>query len=424
MRDGKTIVADVPAPGVRPGMALVQTAASLVSAGTERMLVEFAEKNLVEKARSRPDLVRQVLDKARREGIVSTLSAAFNRLDQPMALGYSSAGTIVEVGPGLEGFKPGDRVACAGGNLAVHAEYAVVPKNLMALLPPQVDFEPAAFTTLGAIALHGFRLANPQVGERVAVIGLGLLGLLAVGIARAAGCSVFGVDLAADRVALAHKMGATAVLRGEAESAGRAFSQGHGFDAVLICADSRSNDPIELAAVLARDKGYVISVGAVGLNIPRAPYFEKELHFLVSRSYGPGRYDLNYEERGQDYPEGYVRWTEGRNLEAFVELLASDRLDVRPLISHRFPIERAPEAYELITGKTKEPFLGVLLTYPRRENGQPVRRVMNPQAKMAARPASWAWACWGPEITPRRSSCRSSKKPARSIGSRSLLPPG
>ena len=377
MRDGKTIVADVPAPGVRPGMALVQTAASLVSAGTERMLVEFAEKNLVEKARSRPDLVRQVLDKARREGIVSTMSAAFNRLDQPMALGYSSAGTIIEVGPGLEGFKPGDRVACAGGNLAVHAEYAVVPKNLMALLPPQVDFESAAFTTLGAIALHGFRLANPQVGDRVAVIGLGLLGLLAVGIARAAGCGVFGVDLAAERVALAQKIGATAVLRGEAESAGRAFSLGHGFDAVLICADSRSNDPIELAAVLARDKGYVIAVGAVGLNIPRTPYFAKELHFLVSRSYGPGRYDLNYEERGQDYPEGYVRWTEGRNLAAFVELLASDRLDVRPLISHRFEIDRAAEAYELITGKTKEPFLGVLLTYPQRENGQPGRRVMN-----------------------------------------------
>ena len=381
MRDGKTIVADVPAPGVRPGMALVQTAASLVSAGTERMVVEFAEKNLVEKARSRPDLVRQVVDKARREGIVSTLTAAFNRLDQPMPLGYSSAGTIIEVGPGLEGFKPGDRVACAGGNLAVHAEYSVVPKNLLALLPAQVDFESAAFTTLGAVALHGFRLAKPQLGERVAVIGLGLLGLLAAGIARAAGCSVFGIDLAPERVALARKMGATAVLRGEAESAGRAFSQGHGFDTLLICADSRSNDPIELAAVLARDKAYVISVGAVGLNVPRTAYFTKELHFMVSRSYGPGRYDLNYEERGQDYPEGYVRWTEGRNLAAFVELLASDKLDVRPLISHRFEIERAAEAYDLITGKTKEPFLGVLLTYPLIENGQPARRVMNPQAK-------------------------------------------
>ena len=384
MRDGKTIVADVPAPSVRPGMGLVQTAASLVSAGTERMVVEFGKKNLVEKARSRPDLVRQVLDKIRREGILSSMAATFNRLDQPMALGYSSAGTVIEVGAGLEGFKPGDRVACAGGGLAVHAEYAVVPKNLLALLPPQVDFESAAFTTLGAIALHGFRLANPQVGERVAVIGLGLLGLLVVGIGRAAGCSVFGIDLAPERVTLAQKMGATAVLRSEAESAGRAFSQGHGFDAVLICADSRSNDPIELAAGLARDKAYVISVGAVGLNIPRTPYFNKELHFLVSRSYGPGRYDLNYEERGQDYPEGYVRWTEGRNLAAFVELLASGKVDVKPLISHRFPIERAAEAYHLITGKQKEPFLGVLLTYPQHADGQPARRVANLQAKNGA----------------------------------------
>lgn len=379
MRDGKTVVSEVPAPQVRPGMALVRTAASLVSAGTERMMVEFGEKNLVGKARSRPDLVRQVLDKARREGIASTLEATFNRLDQPMALGYSSAGTLVEIGPGLEGFQVGDRVACAGGGFAVHAEYAVVPKNLLVTLPPQVDFESAAFTTLGAIAMHGFRLAQPQLGERVAVIGLGLLGLLSVGIARAAGCQVFGVDLAPERVALAEQMGAKAVLRAGAEAAGRVFSQGRGFDTVLICADARSNDPIELAAVLARDRAYVISVGAVGLNIPRTAYFNKELHFLVSRSYGPGRYDLNYEERGQDYPMGFVRWTEGRNLAAFVDLLAEGKLDVHPLISHCFPIENAPEAYDLITGKVKQPFLGVLLTYPQEAAAQPARRVNNPQ---------------------------------------------
>ncbi len=381
MRDGKTIVAEVPAPQARPGMALVCTAASLVSAGTERMVVEFGEKNLVEKARSRPDLVRQMIDKARREGILPTIGAAFNRLDQPMPLGYSSAGTIIEVGPGLTGFQPGDRVACAGGGFAVHAEYAVVPKNLMVLLPAEVKFEAAAFTTLGAIAMHGFRLAQPELGERVAVIGLGLLGLLTVGIARAAGCSVFGIDLSPERVALAEKMGAVAGLREEAETAGNVFSQGQGFDAVIICADTHNNDPIELAAKLARDRAYVISTGSVGLHLPRTAYFNKELHFLVSRSYGPGRYDPNYEEHGNDYPPGYVRWTEGRNLAAFVDLLAEGKLDVSPLISHRFPIDHAPEAYELITGKTGKPFLGVMLTYPDIENIDLVRRVDNIHTK-------------------------------------------
>jgi threonine dehydrogenase-like Zn-dependent dehydrogenase len=284
MRDGKAMVAEVPLPAVRRGAALVRTAASLVSAGTERMVVEFAEKNLLGKARSRPDLVRQVLDKARREGVIPTLQAAFSKLDQPMALGYSSAGTIVAIGEGLQGFQVGDRVACAGGGYAVHAEYGVVPQNLLVKLPDTVDFESAAFATLGAIALHGFRLAQPQVGERVAVIGLGLLGLLAAGIARAAGCAVFGVDLSAERVVLAQQLGAAAVLRAEAEAAGAAFTQGRGFDTVLICADARSNDPIELAGLLARDRAHVVAVGAVGLNIPRTLYYNKEITFLVSRS--------------------------------------------------------------------------------------------------------------------------------------------
>lgn len=382
MRDGKTVVADVPRPAPTPGTVLVRTMASLVSAGTERMLVSFAEKSLVGKARSRPDLVRQVVDKARREGVMNTLQATFNRLDQPMPLGYSSAGIVVGVGAGMDGYKIGDRVACAGGGHAVHAEYEVVPRNLLALLPPQVDFESAAFTTLGAIALHGFRLAQPQLGERVAIIGLGLLGLISVGIARAAGCHVFGVDLSPQRVRLAQEMGAIAVSRDEAESAGSAFSQGQGFDIVLICADTRSDDPITLAGALSRDRGRVIAVGAVGLNMPRKVYYEKEIFFQVSRSYGPGRYDLDYEEKGKDYPIGFVRWTEGRNLQAIVDLLASGQLNVRPLISHRFPIERAPEAYDLITGKIKEPFLGVLLTYPQAEADAPLAstRVPNPTA--------------------------------------------
>lgn len=363
LRNGQTSVAEVPVPTPQKGEVLIRTAASLVSAGTERMLVEFAGKTLLGKAKSRPDLVRQVFDKARREGLLTTVEAAFTRLDQPMPLGYSSAGTVVALGEGVSGLHVGQRVACAGGNYAVHAEYAAVPRLLVTPLPDEVEFETAAFTTLGAIALHGFRLSEVQLGERVAVIGLGLLGLLAVGIANAAGCKVFGVDLAADRVELAKQFGAQAVLRDQAVEAALGFSAGRGCDAVLICADTASDDPIELAGVIARDRARVIAVGAVGLHIPRKVYYEKELTFLNSRSYGPGRYDPAYEEGGQDYPAGFVRWTEGRNLEAIVDLLARGRLDVEPLITHRFPIEQAPQAYELITGKTGEPFLGVLLTY-------------------------------------------------------------
>lgn len=376
LRDGKALVVDVPAPTPKPGTVLVRNAASLISAGTERMVVDFAGKSLVGKARSRPDLVRQVLDKASREGVLTTLEAVFNRLDQPMALGYSCAGTVVAVGAGVEGFKPGDRVACAGGGYAVHAEYVVVPKNLLAALPEQVDFESAAFTTLGAIALHGFRLAEIQLGERIAVIGLGLLGLLSVGIARAAGCTVFGVDLDPQRVALAEQMGAIAVQRSQAEESGRSLTQGRGFDAVLICADTSASDPVELAGVLARERAKVIAVGAVGLSLPRKVYYEKELQLIVSRSYGPGRYDPQYEENGIDYPFGYVRWTEGRNLHAVVELLASGKLDVKPLITHRFSIEQGEAAYDLISGKNRQPFLGVLLTYPQSEEAiAPLRRV-------------------------------------------------
>lgn len=364
LRSGATIIADVPVPVPQPGEVQVRTAVSLVSAGTERMVVEFAEKSLLGKARSRPDLVRQLIDKARREGVLSTLEAAFNRLDQLMPLGYSSAGTITALGSGVGDLQVGQRVACAGGGYAVHAEYAAVPRNLVTVLPEGVDFEAAAFTTLGAIALHGFRLAEAQLGETVAVIGLGLLGLLAAQLARAAGCRVIGVDVNPGRVALAERLGLRAVLRTAAVEAALGFSQGRGCDAVLICADTASADPVQLAGAIARDRARVVAVGAVGLQLPRKVYYEKELTFINSRSYGPGRYDPAYEEGGRDYPLGYVRWTEGRNLEAFVELLRAGQVDVRPLISHRFPIEQASEAYALITGKRREPFLGVLLTYP------------------------------------------------------------
>lgn len=373
IKTGKATIEDVPMPTPREGQALVKVETSLVSAGTERMVVEFAEKSLVGKARSRPDLVKQVLDKARREGVVNTMQAAFNRLDQPMALGYSSAGTIIALGKNMSGFKVGQRVACAGGGYAVHAEYNVVPKNLLTPLPKNVDFESAAFTTLGAIALHGFRLAEPQLGENVAVIGLGLLGLLTIQIASAAGCNVLGIDLDPKRIALASSLELEAVSRQRAESTSQLFTANRGFDVILICADTASNDPVELAGTIARDRARVVATGAVGLTLPRKIYYEKELSFINSRSYGPGRYDSNYEENGQDYPLGYVRWTEGRNFQAVVGLMESGKLKVKPLITHRFSIEKATQAYDVITGKKKENFLGILLTYPDRKRKEESR---------------------------------------------------
>ncbi len=363
IKNGKTVIEDVPIPTPREGMALVKISASLVSAGTERMVVEFAEKGYLGKARSRPDLVKQTLDKAKREGVMPTVQAVFNRLDQPMALGYSSAGTIIALGKNMQGFKIGQRVACAGGGFAVHAEYNVVPRNLLTPLPKNVDFESAAFTTLAAISMHGFRLAEPQLGENIAVIGLGLLGLLTIQLAAAAGCNVLGIDLDSKRIELASSLGLEAVSRKQAESASVAFTANRGFDAVIICADTPSNDPIELAGVIARDRARVVATGAVGLTIPRKIYYEKEISFINSRSYGPGRYDASYEENGNDYPIGYIRWTEGRNFQASVDLMSSRKLKVESLISHRFPIEDGVQAYEVITGKKKEPFLGVLLKY-------------------------------------------------------------
>ncbi len=377
LKDGKTLVSEVPAPEPRAGQALVKTAVSLVSAGTERMVVEFAEKSLAGKARSRPDLVRQVIEKARREGIFATARAALNRLDEPMALGYASSGVIERLGEGMEGFHVGQRVACAGGGYAVHAEYAVVPRALLTPLPDSVDFETAAFTTLGAIALHGFRLAELQLGESVAVIGLGLLGLLEIQIAAAAGCRVLGIDIAPDRVQRAASLGLQAVPRENAESAVQAFTANRGVDAVLICADTPSTDPVVLAGEISRDRGRVVAVGAVGLTLPRKIYYEKELSFINSRSYGPGRYDSSYEEKGQDYPLGYVRWTEGRNFEAMISLFAEGKVQAAPLITHRFPIEDAADAYEVITGKRNEDFLGVVITYP--QDARAEKRIAYPK---------------------------------------------
>jgi predicted dehydrogenase/threonine dehydrogenase-like Zn-dependent dehydrogenase len=366
IRNGKTEILDVPAPATGPGTVLVRTTASVVSVGTERMVLDFAKRGLVGKVRSRPDLVRQMMEKARREGVLTAWESATSRLAQPMALGYSSSGVIIALGDGVSEFRIGERVACAGGGHAAHAEFASVPVNLLCKVPQNVELEEAAFSTLGAIALHGFRLSRAVLGENVAVVGLGLLGLLATQIAKAAGCRVFGIDLDPKRVKLARGLGAdAAVTRAQAERSGLVFTGGRGFDAVLICADTAANDPVELAGSIACDRGRVVAVGAVGLNVPRKPYYEREIELIVSRSYGPGRYDPLYEEAGVDYPYGFVRWTENRNIAAFLELQSAGKVRVSPMITQRFPVEKAAHAYQLISakGKKKTAFLGVLLTY-------------------------------------------------------------
>jgi predicted dehydrogenase/threonine dehydrogenase-like Zn-dependent dehydrogenase len=342
-------------------------AASLVSAGTERASYEFASKNLLQKAKARPDLVTEVFNKIRRDGVFSALAAVRSRLDQPNALGYSSSGTVIGVGEGITDLGIGDRVACAGANYAVHAEFACVPRLLVARIPQSaVSFEDAAFTTLGAVALHGVRTAEVKLGDVVAVIGLGLVGQLTVQILKAAGCRVLGMDIATERAELAFRLGAddVSISPEGLRDLCRQHSNGHGVDAVLITAETPSSEPVELAGEVARDRAIVVAVGTVGMDIQRKLYFEKELDFRVSRSYGPGRYDSAYEQKGCDYPVGYVRWTETRNMEAFLQLLSADKVDVKSLVTHRFAIESAHNAYDLITGKSAQPFLGVVITYP------------------------------------------------------------
>ncbi|MGO8795532.1 MAG: bi-domain-containing oxidoreductase [Candidatus Sulfotelmatobacter sp.] len=366
-RSAEISVVEVPAPKLLAGCVLVRTAASLVSAGTERSASEFASKNLLQKARMRPDLVREVLSKISRDGLAATISSVRSRLDQPSALGYSSAGTVIAVGEGVVDINPGDHVACAGAGHAVHAEFACVPRLLVARIPSDVvAFEEAAFTTVGAVALHGMRIAEAKLGDIVAVIGLGLLGQLTVQILKAAGCPVLGMDISRERAELALRLGADAVSTTSTafESLCLQHSAARGVDAVLITAQTTSNDPVNLAGAIARNRAVVVAVGSVAMDIPRRPFYDKELDFRISRSYGPGRYDAVYEQKGIDYPIGYVRWTETRNMEAFLKLLADRKLDLRPLITHRFPVTNANSAYDLITGKTHEPSLGVLITYP------------------------------------------------------------
>src|SRR5437588_896776 len=362
-KTGEVSVMDVPAPVMRAGHVLVRAAASLISAGTERSSVEAAQKNLITRAIEQPHLVKQAFDKARTEGVGRTINAIRGKLASFRALGYSAAGTVIDFGDEVNGFRVGDRVACAGVGYASHAEVLSVPQNLCVRLPDRVDFDAAAFGTLGAIALQGVRLAEPTLGESVVVIGLGLIGQLAVQLLKANGCRVFGVDLDQAKIELAKQSGADAgCAPDEAKQQVLVWSRSHGADAVLITAATESNQPVELAGEISRQKGRVVVVGAVGLNIPRKPYFDRELTFKISMSYGPGRYDPEYEERGHDYPFGYVRWTEKRNLEAFLDLVSDGRVNVEPLITHRFKIDQAEQAYRLITGEN-ESYLGVLLQY-------------------------------------------------------------
>jgi predicted dehydrogenase/threonine dehydrogenase-like Zn-dependent dehydrogenase len=364
-RSGELKVDEVPETICQNGGILVSNAASLISAGTEKMVVELAQKTLVGKARERPDLVRQVVDKLRRDGLMSTIETVKARLETPLALGYSCAGIVREVGRGAGEFRVGDRVACAGMNYASHAETVFIPKNLAVNIPEGVSFDEAAFVTLGAIALQGVRTAELKLGDSAAVIGLGLVGQLTVQILKAAGCRVIGIDLDSARIDLARALGADAAVsrNGDVQDAVAQFTGGYGVDAVVMTAAAETSDPIELAGMLARDRAIVSVVGAAPIDVPRKIYYEKELQLRLSRSYGPGRYDAQYEERGIDYPIGYVRWTERRNMQEFLRLVSTKAIVLDPLITHRFPIAQAETAYELIAGKNTEPYLGILLQY-------------------------------------------------------------
>ena len=368
LKTGITQVATVPQPAPRRGYLLIRTSQTLVSAGTERMLVEFGKANWIDKARQQPDKVRMVLDKIRVDGLMPTVEAVFNKLDQPLPLGYCNVGTVLEVGSGVSGFAIGDRVASNGK----HAEVVCVPANLCVKVPAAVPDEAAAFTVLGAIALQGIRLVQPTLGETVVVTGLGLIGLAAVQLLRAQGCRVLGLDFDANKLALARQFGAEVVNLSAAGggqdpvAAALAFSRGRGVDAVIITASTKSSEPVHQAAQMCRKRGRIVLVGVTGLELSRADFFEKELTFQVSCSYGPGRYDPSYEERGVDYPVGFVRWTEQRNFEAVLDMMADVRLDVSPLISHRFAIDDAAAAYELVAGAA--PSLGILLNYPASAN--------------------------------------------------------
>ncbi|MCL0077780.1 bi-domain-containing oxidoreductase [Peptococcaceae bacterium] len=365
LKTGDTELVEVPCPQVKQGYLLIRTKASVVSAGTERMLVEFGKANILDKARQQPDKVRQVLDKIKTDGLIPTIQAVRAKLDQPIPLGYSNAGVVIAVGKGVKGFCVGDRVVSNGS----HAEVVCVPENLCAKIPDSVSYEEAAFAVIGSIALQGIRLANPSLGECFVVTGLGLIGLLTVQLLKAQGCRVLGIDFDEYKLELAKKFGADIVNLSKGEDAvlaAKSFSRGYGVDGVIITASTKSSDPIHRAAEMCRKRGRIVLVGVTGMELSRSDFYEKELLFQVSCSYGPGRYDPMYEQKGLDYPIGFVRWTAQRNFEAVLDMLSSRKIEVKSLISHTFSLDEALEAYKLLAEKS--PSLGILIKYPSRED--------------------------------------------------------
>ena len=369
-KTGKMEVKEVSLPQLHSKYVLVENATSLISSGTERGTVKVAKASLLEKARQRPDLVKQVIQNMKKEGIKATFDKVKSKLDSPKALGYSTAGIVKASLDTNNRYKPGDRVACAGQDLASHAEVVAIPQNLVAKIPDNVTFDEAAFTTVGAIALQGVRQTEPRLGENICVIGLGLIGQITCQLLRASGANVFGIDLSEKLVELATQHSADIAQNRTnvnlLENCNQ-FTNGHGFDKIIITASTSSNDPVELSAEIARKKASVIMVGSVGMNIPRDPHFyRKELDLKMSCSYGPGRYDTSYEELGQDYPIAYVRWTEQRNMEAFLNALSKKQVNLKPLITHQFDVDKSLEAYEMVVNPEAEFNLGVLIQYPER----------------------------------------------------------
>lgn len=360
MSKGGTTVTEAPSPSNKANHLLINTTVSLISAGTERMLVDFGKASYLDKARQQPEKVKMVLEKVQTDGLMTTVEAVRSKLAQPLPLGYCNVGVVTDVGKGAEAFKIGDRVASNGP----HADVVRVGKNLCAKIPDEVSDEEAAFVVAASIGLQGVRLAQPTLGEAFVVTGVGLIGLLTVQLLRAHGCRVLAIDFDDAKLALAKQFGAEVCNPGKGEdpiAAGMAFSRGLGVDGVIITASTKESSPVIQAARMSRKRGRIILVGVTGLELNRADFYEKELTFQVSCSYGPGRYDPLYEEKGQDYPVGFVRWTEQRNFEAVLDMMASGQVDVKPLITHRFEFEDAPKAYDLLT--TDKTALGILLKY-------------------------------------------------------------
>lgn len=385
LRGGPVRVLDVPRPTIGATEVLVRTLSSVISPGTEKAVTSLARSSLLGKAKARPDLVRQVVAKARTSGVSTAAKAVVNRLDSDTPLGYSAAGIALEVGEAVSGIRPGMLVATGGAGQANHAEFQAVPGLLCTPVPEGVSADEAAFATLGSIALHGIRLAEVGPGAKVVVVGLGLVGQLAARLLLASGCEVAGIDVADQPLAAAHESGVYG-LREEGEATTDAvltWTKGRGADAVLLCASGASSHAVNRTPELCRDRAAVVVVGDVGLDIARKPFYERELSLRFARSYGPGRYDRSYEEYGVDYPVGHVRWTQGRNLEAVLDLLASRRLAVDDLVTHSFDIGEAGKAYELIEQGT-EPYLAVRLRYPEGEARQEPVRLRQPSPRSGA----------------------------------------